>query len=157
MRDSIGGTMLFWIVLVLLSIFIVFIAFIIKYARVYKIKNSIVNYLERNEGVSTQEEFENQLLSYGYSSEGSYKLCKYLSKDADGKIKGGYYYVELRSETTFPLIGSFMAITINIKGETKYLTTGTNLKNDTDSWFLTKSSECKNCSLSSGSCVTIDA
>ena len=41
MRESIGGTMLFWIVLFFMSVFIAFMASVIKYARVYKIKNTI--------------------------------------------------------------------------------------------------------------------
>ena len=40
MRESIGGTMLFWIVLFFMSIFITFLAAVIQYAKVYKIKNS---------------------------------------------------------------------------------------------------------------------
>ena len=53
MRESIGGTMLFWIVLFFLSIFITFLAFVMKYARVYRMKNSIINYIERDEGIQT--------------------------------------------------------------------------------------------------------
>ena len=155
MRDSIGGTMLFWIVLLLLSIFIVFIAFIIKYARVYKIKNTAVSFLERNEGVSTQEEFENVLLYAGYPRNGGYKICRYLSSDK----KGGYYTVELYSITSFPLVGDIMAFRIPIKGETKFISTGTKIITTDDSnnsWFLSTLSECKDCNIESRSCTTTD-
>lgn len=159
MRDSIGGTLLFWIVLILLSVFIVFIALIIKYARIYKIKNSIVNYLERNEGVSTKEELESNLIGYGYPSDSSYKICRYLYKSKDGEVMGGYYYIELYSEVTFPLVGNFFAVNIPIKGETRNITTGTKIKiaDSTNSWFLGSSSECKSCNIKTGDCVTNDA
>ena len=88
MRDSIGGTVLFWIVLILLSVFIVFIALIIKYARVYKTKNSVVSYIERNEGVLSKEAVDKALIQYNYPLDGAYKICRYLSDD---KEKGGYY------------------------------------------------------------------
>ena len=160
MRDSIGGTMLFWIVLILLSVFIVFIAFIIKYARIYKIKNSIVNYVERNEGVSTKEEFEAQLLVLGYPSKERYKICRYLSKDSDGNVKSGYYSIELYSTTEFPLVGSVFPVSIPARGETKNITKGTKIitgDESTNSWFLGTNSECMTCSLKSGKCTTIDA
>ena len=55
MRESIGGTMLFWIVLFFMSIFITFLAAVIQYAKVYKIKNSMINYLEQGEGIASKE------------------------------------------------------------------------------------------------------
>ncbi len=156
MRDSIGGTLLFWIVLILLSVFIVFIAFIIKYARVYKTKNSIVNYIERNEGVVSKKEFETQLLSFGYQSDGEYEICRYLSND-----KGGYYYVELYSVTVFPIVGNVFPIKITIRGETKDITTGTKIRNTEPNgdinWFYGATSECKFCSMRTGNCVAVDA
>ena len=153
MRDSIGGTLLFWIVIILLSVFIVFIALIIKYAHVYKIKNSIVNYIEINEGASSHEEFDVNLLNYGYSKDGTYKLCRYLSNDKD---KGGYYYVELYSVTTFPIVGNLAVVNITIKGETRNINTGTKIRS-VDGWFNSPKSECKVCDLKTGDCVTSDA
>ena len=153
MRDSIGGALLFWIVLILLSVFIVFIAFIIKYAHIYKIKNSIVNYVERNEGVVSKEEFDNQLLELGYSGEGGYKICRYLAKDED---KGGYYTIELYSLTTFPLVGDVMAIKIPIKGETRNITTGTKIRSKDSNWFTSLVSECKSCTYATDNCIATD-
>lgn len=156
MRDSIGGTLLFWIVLILLSVFIVFIAFIIKYARVYKMKNSMINYIERNEGIASKDEFDANLASLGYPSDGGYKVCRYLAKD---KNKGGYYYVELYSITAFPLVGNFVAVKIAIRGETKNITTGTKIRSmdsSQDGWFTGTTSECKYCNIGR-SCTTTEA
>ncbi len=142
MRDSIGGTILFWIVLALFSVFIIFIAFIIKYARVYKIKNTMISYIEKNEGISTQIEFETTLKINGYSDGGQYKVCRYLLPN-----KGGYYTLELYSVTSFPVLGNFTAITIRIKGETNVIKTGTLIRNTEigGGWFAGTVNECKLC------------
>ena len=153
MRDAIGGTMLFWIVLFLFSIFIIFIAFIIKYAFVYKIKNSIVSYIEKNEGVSTKAEFDGNLMYYGYPSNGTYEICRYLLGE-----KGGYYKVELYSRTEFPVVGTLVSLNISIVGETRTIESGVNIRNygsGSDGWFTSARDECKRCSLDSDNCVTI--
>lgn len=157
MRESIGGTLLFWIVLFLLSMFIIFMAFVIKYARVYKIKNSMINYIERNEGVISQENFDAYLLHAGYAKDGQYKLCRYMQD------KGGYFYLELYSVTAFPVIGNFVSINVTIKGETKNIVTGTRIRNvDTGSasdngWFYSSTDECKICSINTRSCENVEA
>ena len=150
MRDSIGGTMLFWIVLFLFSIFIIFIAFIIKYARVYKIKNSMVNYIERNEGIDSHENFDLMLLKYDYPTNGQYKVCRYMLKN------GGYYTLTLYSRTEFPLIGQFISLNIAIKGETKTIKTGTKIKNVDDTMFNQNRNQCFLCTINS-SCIDVEA
>ena len=154
MRDSIGGTLLFWIVLILLSVFIVFIAVIIKYAHVYKIKNSMVDYIEKNEGITTRENFETQLLALNYPKENGYKICRYLSSD---KSKGGYYYIELYTVMKFPIVSNFAVVNITIRGETRNITTGTKIRSTDLGWFTGVVSECKSCNIGSGNCASIEA
>ena len=131
MRESIGGTMLFWIVLFFMTIFIAFMASIIHYARVYKIKNSMINYIERSEGIKTKEEFENVLVSLGYPADGEYKICRKINSDI-----GGYYTLSLYAVFELPFVGS--GVKVEIKGETITIATGTLIK-DTGSngsnWF----------------------
>ncbi len=119
MRESIGGTMLFWIVLFFMSIFITFMASVIRYARVYKIKNSVINYIERAEGVSTVEELEDVLTELGYPADGKYLICKYNPVQS----KGGYYYLKLYATFEVPIVG--WALDVAVKGETSQITTGT--------------------------------
>ena len=114
MRESIGGTMIFWIVLFLFSIFIAFISFIIKYARVYKIKNTIINYITRNAGEVKHSDIDRELLSMNYQEHGEYTICRYFPTDM-----GMFYYVELYSNTEFPLVGAWLHYKVHIKGETK--------------------------------------
>lgn len=157
MRESIGGTMLFWIVLFLLSMFLIFMSFIVKYARVYKIKNSIVNYIERGEGVTSKEDFDFELLFLGYPKKGQYKLCRYIMQE-----KGGYFYVELFSRTEFPIVGNFLSLNIKIKGETRLIETGTRIKNTKsgnvaeNNWFLSPKNECKFCTIGVENCESYE-
>ena len=119
MRESIGGTMLFWIVLFFMSIFITFMASVIRYARVYKIKNSMINYIERSEGIYSQEEFEAVLDDLGYPVDGKYLICKYNPI----QTKGGYYFLKLYATFEVPIVGWKLDVVIN--GETSQITTGT--------------------------------
>lgn len=119
MRESIGGTMLFWIVLFFLSIFIAFMASVIKYARIVKIKNSMINYIERQEGVKTKDEIRAQLKAYGYPDDGYYQICKF------DVTRGAYYSLQLYSTFSFPIVN--IAFNVSIKGETRTIETGTSI------------------------------
>ncbi len=130
MRESIGGTMLFWIVLFFMSIFIAFMAFVINYARVFKIKNSMINYIERREGVESQAQFEQELATLGYPRTDSYRVCRH---DSDSP-HGGYYSVELYLTLGFPILSGVKPINIKIKGETRNIETGTTIKDKDTSW-----------------------
>ena len=132
MRESIGGTMLFWIVLFFMTIFIAFMAAIIHYARVYKIKNSMINYIERSEGIKTQAEFESVLLDLGYPAQkDGYIICRRITGDT-----GGYYSLSLFANFDMPFAKQL--IRVEIKGETRQIETGTLIKDSGDtggSWF----------------------
>ena len=145
MRESIGGAMIFWIVLFLFSIFITFIAFIIKYARVYKIKNAIVNNIVKSEGNFSRNDIENQLNSMGYQTNGQYKICRYFPSDM-----GEFYYVELYSVTEFPMIGNILAYKVKIKGETRLIELNednVDLASQGEPWFYGTSDQCYLCVL----------
>lgn len=130
MRESIGGTMLFWIVLFFMSLFITFLAAVIQYARVYKIKNSLINYLEQSEGISSQSEFESALNGLGYPVNGKYVICRY-----DAGSRGGYYYIKLFA--SFEIMG--ISIDVSIAGETRLIETGVFVKSN--EWFQNAGSE----------------
>lgn len=121
MRESIGGTMLFWIVLFFLSVFITFMASIIKYARVYKVKNNLINYIERQEGLNDLSEVSAQLESYGYKHE-YFQVCRYNPSEV-----GAYYSVQLCSSFEVPIVG--WKYCLHISGETRTITTGTKFNN----------------------------
>lgn len=131
MREAIGGTMLFWIVLFFMTIFIAFLAAVIQYASVYKIKNSVVNYLEQGEGITDKDSFENTLTRLGYSRNGKYVICRYPAEN-----RGGYYYVKLYATFAFMNV----SIDVSIKGETRIIETGTLVKSD--EWFNELETSC---------------
>lgn len=142
MREAIGGTMLFWLVLFFMSIFIAFLACVIQYSKVYKIKNSTLSYIERAEGLKSREEFENLLLANGYNPDyNRYVVCRYHPNSG---INGGYYYIKLYASFSLPLVPE--PFRIGIKGETRIVNTGV-LVDSTDSsnsWF-TENSETGQC------------
>lgn len=150
MRESIGGTMVFWIVLFLFSIFITFIAFIIKFARVYKIKNTIINVITKAEGAVKRSDIDKRLNEMDYQEQGEYKICRYFPSDL-----GEFYYVELYSNTEFPIVGKWIHFTVSIKGETRLFNKSENnvdlnqVTNDGDEndnvWFYGEEDQCYLC------------
>lgn len=146
MRESIGGAMIFWVVLFLFSIFIAFIAFIIKYARVYKIKNTIVNYIVRKDGDVSHSEIDQKLKSLNYRGDGRYKICRYFPSDL-----GEYFYIELYSDIEFPIVGTIPMVTAKVSGETKMITrdkTNTDLitgRATDGNWFYGTEDQCYYC------------
>ena len=150
MRESIGGAMIFWIVLFLFSIFIAFIAFIIKYARVYKIKNSVINYIDKNGGIVKHSDIDGVLNNMTYQQSGEYKICRYFPSD-----EGVFYYIELYSNTEFPLVGKWLHYVISIKGETRQFDLNEEILtlNDSDgtdndnTWFYGDKDQCYLCVL----------
>lgn len=123
MRESVGGAMQMYLVMFILFIFIMFLAAVVQYARVYKIKNSVINTIERSEGISTTDEIESTLASHGYNPKRGYKVCKYSSEN-----KGAYYYIELYATFSFLKL----KIDVTIKGETRLIETGTLVNSNED-------------------------
>jgi hypothetical protein len=117
MRESIGGTMLFWIVLFFMSVFIAFMASVIKYARVYKIKNTTINMIERAEGIKSPLQLKQILVSSGYSTKDDYVICKHAVPG-----RGVYYTLDLYATFSIPIV--YFAFKVKISGETRLIETG---------------------------------
>lgn len=123
MRESVGGAMQMYVVMFILFVFIMFLASVVQYARVYKIKNTIINEIEKNEGIpsiawlaSTDRNNPGLLKSEGYSIDNGYEVCKHSFGD-----RGAYYNIELYA--TFSFLS--LKIEVPIKGETRLIETGT--------------------------------
>lgn len=67
MRESIGGLWLFSIVITFIVLFVSFLAYSISYTRAFKVKNEIINYIERSEGFTTISFNENSTLDVNIS------------------------------------------------------------------------------------------
>ena len=118
MRDAIGGTMLFWIVLFFITLFISFMAVVIQYARVYKTKNSVIDAIERSEGICSVDALSKYLSNYGYKSD--YELCYYSPSSTNNDSLGGYYSLTLYATFSFSNFGFNMPVS----GETRLIDTG---------------------------------
>ncbi len=72
MRESIGGTFLFQIAIVFILLFAGYLALSVNYSRAFKVKNEILNIIERNEGlrINSQDEITGYLNSVGHSVSG---------------------------------------------------------------------------------------
>ena len=146
MRESLGGSLLLYIVLFFIGLIILFFAAIMSYAKAYRVKNRIINYLENantrnlydlNTGIN--EELQNIGYSYGrknkcnFSNEkcnkdlnqeahggGQYDFCYCRVRLSDDNLDEGYYYEVITfTEFEFPIIKS--VIRSSVHGETKIL------------------------------------
>ena len=68
MREAIGGTWIFSIVIVFIVLFTSFLALSVNYSKAFKVKNGIVNIIEKREGISdaTVDEISDYLNNVGY-------------------------------------------------------------------------------------------
>ena len=144
MREAIGGTWIFSIVIVFIVLFTSFLAISVNYSKAFKVKNGIINIIEKKEGVSdsTVAEISDYLNSVGYlvysscpdyvssqSSEGAhgfeasntnsrkFKYCIAKTEDTNGNIKKTYYKVTVFFRVDLPIMGEIF--TFPVTGETK--------------------------------------
>jgi len=70
MREAIGGTWIFTIVIAWIALFTTFVSVSTNYSRCYKLKDEIVGIIERHHGVNTETtaEINEYLNSVGYRS-----------------------------------------------------------------------------------------
>lgn len=68
MREAIGSTFLFKIMIVFIFFFSAFLAIAINYSQAFRIKNQVINYIEQYEGMndSSEEEIVNYINDVGY-------------------------------------------------------------------------------------------
>ena len=144
MRDAFGGAFMIKLGLVFLAIYIAFMALALSYAKAFRVKNQIINYIEQCEGFgrcsydskgqssTTQELIDNYLKNANY-----YVNVASLSSACLGdntKTCGAQgYLVEKKGTTdkTYYMVTTYMAInfpffnihfTVPIKGETRIVT-----------------------------------
>jgi hypothetical protein len=81
MRESIGGTWIFSLVIIFIVLFTGYLAVSINYSRAFKVKNSIIEIIEKNEGFNNNT--ENEIATYLNGS--SYFVYGYCECDDDSK------------------------------------------------------------------------
>lgn len=82
MREAIGGTWIFSIVVVFIVLFTSYLAISVNYSKAFRVKNGIINIIEKREGLTpdTQKEITSYLSTAGYSV---YSTCDTTPADND--------------------------------------------------------------------------
>lgn len=122
MREAVGGTMILQIVLIFLTVYIAFMAVVINYGKVFRIKNAIINSIEQNEGYANCEEIDLMIKNLGYLND--YKV-HYTTTS-----RGSIYSVEIFIVFQLPLVEN--AVKIPVRGETRLIDTTYNQLGTTD-------------------------
>ena len=135
MKDAVGGSLLLNIVVFFLSVVILFFVGIVAYSKAYKIKNRIIEVIEKYDGyndfvkkeinsdlirsgyiISTQNEVSDKCGKFGNGNlnDTEYLYCVYEKESLSGSRT---YKVVTFTRFEFPVIGDL--VMIPVKGETK--------------------------------------
>ena len=135
MREAVGSTFLFKLMIIFIFFFASFLAIAINYSQAFKIKNQIINVLEQYEGYNdtTKEIITSYISGSGYyrthtcNSDTEGEMPTHNSNRANGVciLKQGtedkrYYKVTTYVSFNFPIIGNIF--TFPVVGETKIIT-----------------------------------
>lgn len=112
MREAVGGSMLFYIILIFIFIYIVFIGLIMNYAATYRATNYVVTTIEETEGEVLHDTLENALKDKNYHN----KLTVTCSENSDGAV----YRVETYVSFEVPLMGIDLSLAITNDTKTIY-------------------------------------
>ena len=149
MREAVGSTFLFKLMIIFIFFFASFLAIAINYSQAFRVKNQVINLIEQYEGLSeeNQERIANLINGSGYyrvasctcdkdfncnnrtgdnlnggSIDNTNGLCiRRLTTGADGT--DAYYSVTTFVSFNLPIVGNFF--TFPVKGETKVITNDT--------------------------------
>ena len=137
MRESIGGAWILGIVMTFIVLFASFLAISINYSKAFKVKNNVVDLIEKNEGMTNQtvDDIYGYLRSQGYilkgRCSGGYKgfdmggestnpneslYCVKKEKVNDTALNKAYYSVEVFFRLDLPIFGDIF--TFKVSGET---------------------------------------
>lgn len=127
MREAVGGSVLFMIILGFIAVYIVFIAVIMNYAATYRANNYVVTRIEQTEGLvnlgTRQDTPCNSQNKYGDSCT-LYSVLKSMNYNNELKIRcdashvGSIYTVSTVVNFEIPLIGINIPLWINNQTKT---------------------------------------
>ena len=106
MRDSFGGVFTLNLFLVFIFIYVAFTAVSLNYARAFKVKNAVIDYIEQNEITNLDEYFGTTLplkdktkLDQTLGSLGYYKVCdSTTTPTSNGYCYGGVTITKIKEE-----------------------------------------------------------
>lgn len=137
MREAIGGTWIFGIVVTFIVLFSSYLAISVNYSKAFHVKNEIVSIIEKYEGFNNASEdaIDTYIKGYGYGvrgacetggqdpSNGKYKYCISCVTKVDSLTKT-YYTVKVFFKLDLPIIGNIF--TFPVTGSTKSIHFATN-------------------------------
>lgn len=152
MREAVGSTFLFKLMIIFIFFFASFLAIAINYSQAFRVKNQVINLIEQYEGLDDVNENRifNLLNSSGYhriaNCDCTTADCNSRNADANGavvrnnsgtpanglcirRLKTGnsgedvYYRVTTFVSFNLPIVGNFF--TFPVRGETKVITNDT--------------------------------
>lgn len=122
MREAVGGSILFYIILGFLAVYIVFIGVIMNYAATYRASNSVLTRIEQTEAhinVGNYGDDKNTDTLYGMLRAQNYhnKLDVCCSDLVTGNNMGSVYRIKTYVNFEVPLLG--VDLNLVIKNDTK--------------------------------------
>lgn len=132
MKEAIGNSMVFNLIMIFVSVFIALLVGSIAYSKGFKVRNRIIDIVQQHEGYTAEaiEEIDENLANIGYRivdkeckqrnnadsiAESDYRYCLYEYTTS----RGNYYGVTVFIHFDIPLIGDF--IEIPVYGETSLI------------------------------------
>ena len=135
MRDAFGGAFFIKLMLIFFALYISFIAIALSYTKAFRVKNSIINYIEEHGDYDTtvQATIDEYVHNMGYyiksvgpnGSSAAYSKCDSkgycIEEKASDNVRGKYYEVTTFIEIELPLYIPLLpkSILVPIKGETR--------------------------------------
>lgn len=150
MKESIGGTWLFGIFITFLLLIAGFLCFAINYTKAFKVKDQIINIIERNGGINYKakedaslKEINNYITNdVGYRTLGecpegyngylsndtatnlkqeSFYCIKEVKVNEKAELNMVYYKILVFFKFDVPVLNSFLDLNFTVKGSTKYI------------------------------------
>lgn len=123
----------------IIIIFIIMVAFFISFSKTFKIKNSIINRIEQNEGM-TQTELD-EFLANETSYNGENRICYNVVKN-NNSIIGVTFNVTIYMQMDRTILGEAFNVKIPISGETRIIEKGNFFNNIKNQRRVSGYSEC---------------
>jgi len=147
MKEAVGGTFMIYVLLIFLAVYITFVAVALNYAKAFRVKNSVIDIIEQNEGMDESDfnsregnintgvtgQINAKLKDYNYYINlSSNEVDKYCGKEENhfglgycinsksNDLGREYYQVVTFVQIKFPFLDN-LSITIPIRGETRVI------------------------------------
>lgn len=110
MREAFGGTMLMYIVVIFLIVYIIFMSVVINYGRVFRVKNALISKIENDEGINNADDLISKAADMGYVNQ-QIDVCY-----TPGNNNYDYYSVRVYIYFGLPMVQD--GVKIAISGQT---------------------------------------